>query len=135
MLRLLLCPEDLKYPFTPADTFTADCAASYGDVVAQALDLDVHTTGAGALALVAISLASLASLAAVMHFKGGHVRIIEDLRQSKKVGDGPLRRSTTPPSTVALSDLDTGYGLPPGALGMELTSISPSVPKSENEWA
>ncbi len=53
-----------------------DCATSYGDLVASALDLHVHSTGLSLVCLAAMAAAGLASLAAVVYFRGRHVRIL-----------------------------------------------------------
>lgn len=118
--------EGPEEPFALTDNKFADCAASYGDLVAHALDLHLHTTGVGALSLAGIALAGLAAVATMIHFKGRRVRITKGL--GPPIGDrldGHLRLSSTHHSIAATSDRNTSDNLPSRSCSEHPTLISP----------
>eukprot|EP00752_Nemacystus_decipiens_P013076 g11565.t1 len=59
------------------------CPTSYGDLVAHALDLHIHTTSLSSTCLVAMASAGVAGFVTMVHLKGRHVRIIAGLRKPK----------------------------------------------------
>eukprot|EP00903_Cladosiphon_okamuranus_P010126 g9589.t1 len=91
-LRVLL--DGLDLTASCDDSSKIYCPASYGDLVANALDLHIHTTGQSLACLVAMASAGLAAFATMVHFRGRNVRVTERLGKPKD-GFGELSCSIT----------------------------------------
>lgn len=93
------------------DGIDEDYPTSYGDLVVNALDLQVYPTALSLTCLVAMASAGLASLASTVLFRGPHVRVIGRLGKpiERFLASCLLQESTVrrPTSTSLLRKIST----------------------------